>query len=144
MTQDKWWGRLFQSVAPLYLKLRLRKFAFGLGSESRLRTCMNITYAIFHELCKRVNQIEGWGGALLNNLLMSNPRPVVQSYSSVSASGTGTQSLQSPPRNSSFRPRKLKYLTRFEREHFHTNNVTPDRPCSAFFNIANTDIPFKA
>lgn len=38
---------------------------------------------------------------------------------------------------------KLKYLTRFEREHFHTNNVTSGRPCSAFFNIANTDIPIR-
>ena len=80
---------------------------------------------------------------LLNNLVMSNPRPAVQSYSSIVASGTRTQSSQSPPPNSSFRPRKLKYLTRFEREHFHTNNVTPDRPCSAFFNIANTDIPTR-
>ena len=78
--------------------------------------------------------------ALLNSLLMSNPRPAVQSYSSVAARGTGTQSSQSPPRNSS---RKLRYLTRFEREHFHTNNVTPYRPCSAFFNIANTDIPTR-
>ena len=78
--------------------------------------------------------------ALLNNLFMSNPRPAVQSYSSVTASDTRTQSSQSPPRNSSFRPRKLNYLTRFEREHFHTNNVTPDRPCSAFFNIPTRQI----
>ena len=74
---------------------------------------------------------------------MSNPRPVVQSYSNIAASATRTQSSQSPPPNSSFRPRKLKYLTRFEREHFHTHNVTPGRPCSAFFNIANTDIPTR-
>ena len=26
------WERLFQSIAPLYLKLRLRKFVHGLGS----------------------------------------------------------------------------------------------------------------
>ena len=79
---------------------------------------------------------------LLNNLLMYNQRPAVQS-DNIAASGTRTQCSQSPPPNSSFRPHRLKYLTSFEREHFHTNNVTPDRPCSAFFNIANTDIPTR-
>ena len=80
---------------------------------------------------------------LLNNLVMSNPRPAVQSYSSIAASGTRTQFSQTPSPNSSFRPCKLNYFTCFEREPFHTNNVTPNCPCSAFFNIANTDIPTR-
>ena len=37
---------------------------------------------------------------------------------------------------------QYRYLSDFEREHFHPLNVTPDRPCSAFFK-ADSNITAK-
>ena len=32
--------------------------------------------------------------------------------------------------------RSEHYLSRFERDNFHSNNVTPDRPCTAYFQAS--------
>ena len=34
-------------------------------------------------------------------------------------------------------------LTEFEREHFHPLNVTPERPCTAYFNVTDNSITTK-
>ena len=34
-------------------------------------------------------------------------------------------------------------LTEFEREHFHPLNVTPERPCMAYFNVGDNAIATK-
>ena len=78
--------------------------------------------------------------ALVNNLRMTDSRVAagnpVASLSSVEASTPVPQPSQNaPPVRGSFRPRLPEFLTRFERTHFHVHNLTPERPCSAVFNI---------
>ena len=35
------------------------------------------------------------------------------------------------------------FLSRFEKDHFHPHNVTPDRPCTAFFTLEDTTVTSK-
>ena len=35
------------------------------------------------------------------------------------------------------------FLSRFEKDHFHPHNVTPDRPCTAFFTLEDTAVTSK-
>ena len=35
------------------------------------------------------------------------------------------------------------FLLRFEKDHFHPHNVTPDRPCTAFFTLEDTTVTSK-
>ena len=83
--------------------------------------------------------------ALVNNLRMMESRDApgssAASFASVAANSTVAQASQNVSAvRGSFRPRRPEYLTRFERNHFHVHNVTPERPCSAFFNIQDPAI----
>ena len=80
--------------------------------------------------------------ALLNNVRMTDSRLAgespVASFACVAASTPVPQPYQNAtPVRGSFRPSpsRPEYLTRFERTHFHVHNVTPERPCLAFFDI---------
>lgn len=35
------------------------------------------------------------------------------------------------------------FLSRFEKDHFHPHNATPDRPCTAFFTLEDTTVTAK-
>ena len=35
------------------------------------------------------------------------------------------------------------FLSRFEKDHFHPHNVTPDRPCTTFFTLEDTTVTSK-
>lgn len=82
--------------------------------------------------------------ALVNNLRMMESRDApgspAASFASVAANSTAQPSQNASSVRGSFRPRRPEYLTRFERHHFHVHNVTPERPCSAFFNIQDPNI----
>ena len=38
---------------------------------------------------------------------------------------------------------KRSFLSRFEKDHFHPHNVTPDRPCTALFTLEDTTVTSK-
>ena len=69
-------------------------------------------------------------------LLMDDPNAEVDTYACRAARNTTDFSRLTEKR----RLETVHYIgwdrriTDFEREHFHGNNITPDRPCTAYFN----------
>ena len=78
--------------------------------------------------------------ALVNNLRMTDSRVAAGNSVAFLASVAASTPVPHPSQNAplvrgSFRPCRPEYLTRFERTHFVVHNVTPERPCSAVFNL---------
>ena len=73
-------------------------------------------------------------------------RPV--SYAAVAAQRTtNDRHSDGNPANRPVRYRNEHYLTNFERANFHRDNVTPERPCTAYFNsdiFENSNAVFEA
>ena len=69
------------------------------------------------------------------------------SPSRVTGSGTYADRVRRDPSDAASGGRSLpwrrSYLSDFERLHFHSHNVTPDRPCTAFFTLQDKSIPSK-
>ena len=73
----------------------------------------------------------------------SNNRP--RSYAAVASVRTATRNATSTSRPTRYR--NDQYLTNFERANFHPDNVTPERPCTAYFNadaFQDSDAVFSA
>jgi len=131
--------------------LTLWKIVFGSGSNQRsMMSDSSTSWADRSEMPPDVCTIttdptSEQDRALVNNLRMTDSRVAagnpVASLASVAASTPVPQPSQNAPSvRGSFRPCRLEHLTRFERAHFLVHNVTPERPCSAVFNIQDPAI----
>ena len=66
------------------------------------------------------------------------------SYAAI-ATPRATVEESMPPGSATYRDEL--YLSSFERTNFHPENVTPDRPCTAYFNLgvfADSNAVFQA
>ena len=73
-----------------------------------------------------------------------NPTENSVSYAAVTAPRVPAEENR-PPRSATYRDEL--YLSSFERTNFHPENVTPDRPCTAYFNsgvFADSNAVFQA
>ena len=74
-----------------------------------------------------------------------NPATTAENAASYAAIATPRVEENMPPRSATYR--NDLYLSSFERTNFHPENVTPDRPCTAYFNsevFADSNAVFQA
>lgn len=74
-----------------------------------------------------------------------NPATTAENAASYAAIATPRVEENMPPRSATYR--NDLYLSSFERANFHPENVTPDRPCTAYFNsevFADSNAVFQA
>ena len=86
----------------------------------------------------------GATGEHYNESQRSNNVP--KSYADAAARNTGVFAAPPPPvdpQEDTTTLSKRSFLTEIEKQHFHPNNVTPDRPCTAYFNLADNTITTK-